>query len=69
MGVPNSWLVYFMETPSISDKWIMTGGSHILGTHHIYWFQLQPHFGRNLACFVDNLGQQLGWLLQPIQPV
>ena len=29
MGVPNSWMVYFMENPNL--KWMMTRGTPISG--------------------------------------
>ena len=32
-GYPYIWMVYFMEDPSY--KWIMTGGTPVLGNHHV----------------------------------
>jgi hypothetical protein len=33
MGVPNSWMVYFMENPHL--KWMMKWGTPILGNRHM----------------------------------
>ena len=32
-GYPQFWMVYFMENPNL--KWMMTGGTPILGNLHI----------------------------------
>ena len=35
---PNSWMVYFMENPIY--KWMMTGGTPILGHHYFFFFNV-----------------------------
>ena len=56
IGVPNRWMVYFMEIPKV--KWMITGGTPILGNLHIRvylkpgWFVGCNH--KVMICWVNG---------------
>ena len=49
MGIPNSWLVYFSENPSL--KWMMSGCNPIDGNLYIFYMEFMGKNGSFLQFF------------------
>ena len=67
MGVPNSWLVYFMENPNL--KWMITKGTPMVSNLHM---EKNGGFGGKSVCqimakFVGDKIQRVKWRLQPAE--
>ena len=72
MGNSHSWMVYFMENPI--QKWMMQGGTPILGNHQRDFFWLMVNQGIFMGFHVhsdlmglhrDFKGNLSGWWLSP----